>query len=121
MAQLQGGDLTRAVVAAYERTLPHQVAQKAQTLAWLRQYRNTVLAHNDRVVQSTRQPVAWAAALQLIDYAKDVATAISFGYLSLDLGSSHQDYRLTLDSQVVAHQLERLLAAAQLITPDAAR
>jgi hypothetical protein len=108
--QLSNAELTRALVSHYEGML----ASLSVPLSELRQSRDKVIAHNERIERSALQVPTWGRAISLVNYAKDFVSTIGFGYLSTLFGQGSDDYYLTHDARRTSRSLRRLLEAANI-------
>jgi hypothetical protein len=80
----------------------------------VREARNKVLAHNEAIDKAARTLATWGDTKSLVDYAKDFACVIGFGFLGVYLGHGHVDYMLGHDARRFAFNLSQLLDRAQL-------
>ncbi|MDQ3848595.1 MAG: hypothetical protein M3261_06535, partial [Thermoproteota archaeon] len=89
-AIVQGMDsqqLSLAVVSHFNRTMPHKDkaghCRLSSALEAVREARNKVHAHNEAVDKASRKLPTWGDVESLVDYAKDFACVVGFGFLSL--------------------------------------
>ena len=104
LEQLSDEQLTHAVVKHFRTTLPDADA--------VRQIRDKVIAHNERIERSALTSPTWKEALSLINYAKDFLITIGDGYLNILFGNDSSSYILTDEAKSPAVHLRRLLRAA---------
>jgi hypothetical protein len=106
------------VVSHYKRTLPHKSKVASCTLSAalepVRETRNKVLAHNEAINKAARTITTWCDTKVLVDYTKDFACIIGFGFLGTYLGHSHADYMLAHDARRFSFKLSQLLDRAGL-------
>lgn len=111
-------NLTHAVIAHYRATLPSidpaNTTPLSRAFRALREARDKVIAHNEAIDRASRQSVTWEETELLVDFAKGFVTTISFGYLSLYMGSGHADYLVSFDARKSARSLRQLLKAANI-------
>lgn len=108
--------LARAVVSHYRLTLPEK--GKASTdklsagLEAVREARNKVHAHNEAIDKAARTRATWGDTRALLDYAKEFACVIGYGFLGIYSGHSAGDYRLSNNARRFSWKLNKLLDKA---------
>ena len=84
-------------------------------LTKLREARDKVIAHNEAIDDSARRYATWGEAEELVDYAKNFVTLISFGFLNLCMGAGSKNYSPTYDARRSSFALLRLLKSTNLV------
>jgi hypothetical protein len=106
------------VASHFNGTMPHKSKVASCTLSAalepVRETRNKVLAHNEAINQAARTLPTWADTKALVDYAKDFACVVGFGFLGTYLGNGHADYMLSHDARRFSFKLSQLLDRAGL-------
>ena len=110
--------LSLAVVSHFNQTMPQSGkaghCSLSAALETVREARNKVHAHNEAIDKAARKLPTWGGVESLINYAKDFACVIGFGFLSLYLGNTHKDYLLATDARQASGKMEKLLVLANL-------
>lgn len=110
--------LSLEVVSHFNYTMPHKdkvgYCSLSDALETVRESRNKVHAHNEAIDKATRKLPTWAGVESLVNYAKDFACVIGFGFLSLYLGNCSKDYMLGRDARQLSKKMEKLIALAKL-------
>jgi len=116
---LDDAELTRALVAHFENTLPASryigLDKRTASLGALRQVRNKVIAHNEAIKADELPTVTWGEARSLLNYAKKFVATVGDQYLGLIFSDSSDNYRLTNDARRTSRQLRRLLKSANIL------
>jgi hypothetical protein len=108
-SQLNYQDLTFAVATAFSRELErlHSVAGLA-----IKTIRDKVIAHRERIAEQALPRATYAQIDELVEFAKDVTTAVGHGYTGVGYRVDSGEYYLTSDAERALRSLKRLLAAA---------
>ena len=110
--------LSLLVVSHFNRTMPHKdkagPCSLSSALEAVREARDKVHAHNEAIDKVSRKLPTWGGVESLVDYAKDFACVVGFGFLSLYLGNSSMDYMLGTDARQLSRKMEKLLVLANL-------
>jgi len=110
--------LSLAVVSHFNRTIPHRDkaghCSLSSALETVREARDKVHAHNEAIDKAARKMPTWGGVESLVNYAKDFACVISFGFLSLYLGNRSKDYLLGTDARQLSRKMEKMLVMANL-------
>jgi hypothetical protein len=119
---LSDPQITEALVAFFDARLPtpdsHAADPLCRYLDAVKVRRDKMVAHNEHVSSDVAPNLRWSEAEELVRFAEQFLSAVSFGYTSLviDSGSDQQTF-LRTDAERAAHQLRILLWKAGLI-PD---
>ncbi len=107
--RLSDQDLTLAVATAFSREL-----DRLQSVAGtaIKTIRDKVIAHRERIAEDSLRRATYAQIDELIEYAKDVTTAIGQGYTGVGYRVDSGEYYLTADAERAVRSLKRLLTAA---------
>jgi hypothetical protein len=111
--------LSKLLASELRRTMPKvERADRPGPLASLtklREARDKVIAHNEAVDDGARRYATWGEVEELVAYAKNFVTLISFGFLNLHMGADSESYHLTYDARRSSMALLRLLQSANLV------
>jgi len=107
--QLAYADLTFAVATAFTHELQrlHEVAGVA-----VKTIRDKVIAHRERIDEGALPRATYAQIEELVEFAKDVTTAVGHGYTGVGYRVDGGEYYLTSDAERSLRSLKRLLTAA---------
>jgi hypothetical protein len=115
---LNNPKLSLEVVAHFNHIMPHKdkvsYCSLSNALETVRETRDKVHAHNEAIDKAARRLPTWAGVESLVNYAKDFACVIGFGFLSLYLGNQNKDYMLGKDAQQLSRKMEKLIVLAKL-------
>lgn len=115
---LNNRQLSLEVVSHFNNTMPHKdkvgYCSLSEALETVREARDKVHAHNEAVDKAARRLPTWAGVESLVNYAKDFACVIGFGFLSLYLGNQNKDYTLGRDARQLSRKMEKLIVLAKL-------
>jgi hypothetical protein len=115
---LNNQQLSLEVVAHFIYTMPHKDkvgdCNLSDALETVREVRNKVHAHNEAIDKAARKLPTWAGVESLVNYAKDFACVISFGFLNLHLGNHSKDYMPGVGTRQLSRKMEKLIALANL-------
>ena len=120
--QIQAADnasLSKLLASELRRTMPKveraDLPGLSASLTKLREARDKVIAHNEAVNDSARRYATWGEVEELVAYAKNFVTLISFGFLNLHMGTDSESYDPTYDARRSSAALLRLLQSANLV------
>jgi HEPN domain-containing protein len=85
----------------------HSVAGEA-----VKTIRDKVIAHRERIDENALPRATYAQIEELVEFAKDVTTAVGHGYTGVGYRTDSDEYHLTSDAERALRSLKRLLAAA---------
>jgi hypothetical protein len=102
-------DLTFAVADAFSREL-----KRLQSVAGtaIKTIRDKVIAHRERIAEEALPRATYAQIDELVEFAKDVTTAVGHGYTGVGYRVDSGEYYLTADAERAVRSLKRLLVAA---------